>query len=295
MFHPVARVEAVQAMSILAAFSDNGWLPGGHAVRMALDMGINKSFIKLLRSGMGKGKTPEQLEEERPLVVHSRVWFCLYLMEHQMAYGMGRPAILREDETIHHCRRLLEHPLAITSDARLISTVELTALRAPLHIELTASPDLPIDHSALKRLKQANHEFDSWERYWDRVLSDRFGKGKGDFFRESLAIQRQYAELFVNSQLLRGIREPADVKTMPEEKRALALRAMKNAQNCLEICLKGENYRHGLSYAVHYTRKCKRGARLTSRRVRGLRSIVPYPHRASFPSGAQLEEDGQGR
>ncbi|CAK9787310.1 hypothetical protein CC85DRAFT_272355 [Cutaneotrichosporon oleaginosum] len=256
MFNPVARVEAVQAMSILAAFSDNGWLPGGHAVRMALDIGINKSFIKLLRSGMGKGKTPEELEEERPLVVHSRVWFCLYLMEHQMAYGMGRPAILREDESIHQCRRLLEHPLSITSDARLVSTVELTALRAPLHIELTASPDLPIEPSTLTRLKQANHEFDSWERYWDRVLSDRFGKARGDFYRESLVIQRQYAELFVNSQLLRGIREPSDVVSMPEEKRALAIRAMRNAQTVLEVCLKGQNYRNGLRYAVHYTHVC---------------------------------------
>ncbi|KAL1406859.1 hypothetical protein Q8F55_006268 [Vanrija albida] len=256
MFNPVARIEAVQAMSILAAFSDNGWLPGGHAVRMALDMGINKSFIKLLRTGMGKGKTPEELEEERPLVVHSRVWFCLYLMEHQMAYGMGRPAILREDESIHQCRRLLEHPLSITSDARLISTVELTALRAPLHVDLTAAPDLPIDQNTLKRLKQANHEFDSWERYWDRILAERFGKGRGDFYRESLGIQRQYAELFVNSQLLRGIREPSDVLNMPEEKRTLAIRAMRNAQHCLEICLRRENYRNGLRYAVHYTHVC---------------------------------------
>lgn len=177
-------------------------------------------------------------------------------MEHQMAYGMGRPAILREDEAIAHCRRLLEHPLSITSDARLISTVELTALRAPLHIELTASPDTPIDHSTLHRLKQANAEFDAWERYWDHVLGDRFGKGKNDFYRESLVIQRQYAELFVNSQLLRGIVNPADVANMPEEKRTLALRAMRNAQACIQICLHGDNYRNGLRYAVHYTHVC---------------------------------------
>jgi hypothetical protein len=134
----------------------------------------------------------------------------LYLIEHQMAYGMGRPAILREDETIHQCRRLLEHPLSITSDARLVSTVELTALRcesrptgrptglttAPLHIELTAAPDVPIAESTLRRLKQANADFDAWERYWDRILcrlcgdstlttADRFGKSPADFFRES--------------------------------------------------------------------------------------------------------------
>ena len=133
-----------------------------------------------------------------------------------MAYGTGRPAILREDETIHQCRRLLEHPLSIMSDARLVSTVELTALRgksilqnsqtayqivAPLHIELTATPDLPIAENTLRRLKQANTDFDAWERYWDRVLcglkrhvvndgaepmlADRFRKDQGDFFRES--------------------------------------------------------------------------------------------------------------
>lgn len=88
LFNPVSRVEAVQAMSewmsasaltiaLLAAFSDSGWLSGGHAVRMAIDMGINKSFIQLLRSGMGKGKSREELEEERHLVVHSRTWFCV--------------------------------------------------------------------------------------------------------------------------------------------------------------------------------------------------------------------------
>ena len=47
--------------------------------------------------------------------------------------------------------------------------------------------------------------------------------------------------LFVNSQLLRGVREPSDVSGMPEEKKALAIRAMRNAQRCIDICLRGEN------------------------------------------------------
>lgn len=54
-------------------------MPGGHAVRMAVDMGINRSFVTLLRSGMGKGKSTEELEEDRDLVVQSRVWFCVCL------------------------------------------------------------------------------------------------------------------------------------------------------------------------------------------------------------------------
>jgi Na+/alanine symporter len=142
LFNPVARIEAIQAMTLLASFSENGWLPGGHAVRMGIDMGINHSFMQLLRTGMGKGKNPQQLAEERHLVVQSRTWFCVsYLLgtlltcsytslsiseyrvwnstEVRMAYGMGRPAIIREDETIHNCRKLLEHPLSITSEGQL--------------------------------------------------------------------------------------------------------------------------------------------------------------------------------
>ena len=53
-----------------------------------------------------------------------------------------------------------------------ITCIRSDRLSAPLHIELTASPDLPIAESTLKRLKQANGDFDAWERYWTRVLCE---------------------------------------------------------------------------------------------------------------------------
>ena len=68
LFADVTRIEAIQAMSefhslqskidlsvILATFTDRGWLPGGHAIRMGLDMGLDQAFSQLLRSGMGFG------------------------------------------------------------------------------------------------------------------------------------------------------------------------------------------------------------------------------------------------
>ena len=57
-----------------------------------------------------------------------------------------------------------------------------------------------------------------------------------------------YCRLFVNSQLLRGIRESSDIVNMPDEKRALAIRAMRNAQRCIEICLRGENVRYQIDH-----------------------------------------------
>lgn len=46
-----------------------------------------------------------------------------------MSFGNGRPPIIREDVTIHRCREFLNHPLAIETDWRLISTVEMMAIR----------------------------------------------------------------------------------------------------------------------------------------------------------------------
>jgi len=44
-----------------------------------------------------------------------------------MSLGTGRPIVLRDENTIRHCRVLLSHPMASPTDVRLISLVELIA------------------------------------------------------------------------------------------------------------------------------------------------------------------------
>lgn len=82
LFGPVVRKEAVQGtlrhfrhkildrvsnyfvgMLLLAAWSTNGWLPSGHAMRMALDLGLHRALEKLSDKS---GKTRSE-EEERNL------------------------------------------------------------------------------------------------------------------------------------------------------------------------------------------------------------------------------------
>jgi len=193
---------------------------------------------------------------------------------------MGRPAIVREDSTIHNCRLLLDHPLALDSDVRLVYAVELIALRAPLHVELTATPDLPLDAATLARLRWANEQFDAWEKHWADELVARYGPS--GFVHESLAMQRQLAELFINSQLLRGVRSAEDVKAMSADKRALALRAMHNALKCGEIARKGVYVScpvQRVSADISTTT-----AFLTARTIRTY--VPPLPHRSSSASRA---------
>lgn len=65
LFGPIVSKEAVQGMLLLAAWSTSGWLPSGHAIRMALDLGLNRALEKLVHeSDQGKQRTEE---EERNL------------------------------------------------------------------------------------------------------------------------------------------------------------------------------------------------------------------------------------
>ena len=58
-------------MLLLAAWSTNGWLPSGHAMRMALDLGLNQALEKLADESEHENGHPE--EEERDLGTISSV------------------------------------------------------------------------------------------------------------------------------------------------------------------------------------------------------------------------------
>lgn len=77
LFGPIVRKEAVMAMLILSTWSQYGWLPVGHALRMGLDINLHRALDKLADA------TEERIEvEERDLVVSARIWLNCYLHEH---------------------------------------------------------------------------------------------------------------------------------------------------------------------------------------------------------------------
>ncbi len=89
-----------------------------------------------------------------------------------MSYGTGRPAILKDDESIYASRVLLKHALAIQDDMRLCYTVELMAIRERIHNKL--SPDHPLDENTFTILKEADSEFRNWFTVWDAAFSQRY-------------------------------------------------------------------------------------------------------------------------
>ena len=98
-----------------------------------------------------------------------------------MSYGTGRPAILKDDESIWQCRLLLQHPLAIEDDMRLVSTVELMAIRERIHNNLAPLFDRPVDEHTFQVLRDADLEFRNWFATWDQAFSQKY-EDAGKFY-----------------------------------------------------------------------------------------------------------------
>lgn len=91
----------------------------------------------------------------------------------RLSYGTGRPAILKDDESIWQCRLLLQHPLAIEDDMRLVSTVELMAIRERVHNKLSPF-ERPVDEGTFGVIQQADSEFRNWYKTWDHAFSQKY-------------------------------------------------------------------------------------------------------------------------
>ena len=99
---------------------------------------------------------------------HLNIFCC------RMSYGTGRPSILKDDESIWQCRLLLQHPLAIEDDMRLVSMVELIAIRERVNNNLSPLFDRPVDEHTFNILREADVEFRSWYSTWDQAFSQKY-------------------------------------------------------------------------------------------------------------------------
>lgn len=241
LFGPVVRKEAVQGMLLLAAWSTNGWLPSGHAMRMALDLGLHRALEKLADHESAKKRTEE---EERNLVVSARIWLCLYWFDHQMSLGTGRPIVLRDESSINHCRILLSHPMASPTDVRLVSQVELIAQKTQIYETLTPLKG-EVNHNTLNFIRRANVALDKWWEDCDHLHHQSMDEEA--LPRKILIGELHYAKLWLVCVALRGV----SWDKMPFEQRELAFQAKDAAFSCLSNLLNSPTYRAALRYAVH--------------------------------------------
>lgn len=134
LFVGVPQLEDVQAMAILAAFSERTWFAIGHATQMALDLGLQHALPQLVkRINSNDHKTRK---EDRILVAHARTWLTVLHIELEIAVGTAHPPRLEQIDPAK-LRSFATYPFLRPSDSRILAIVDAVELRG---MSMTSCP-----------------------------------------------------------------------------------------------------------------------------------------------------------
>ncbi|WOO78127.1 uncharacterized protein LOC62_01G001680 [Vanrija pseudolonga] len=225
LFTPVATLETVQAMS---------------------------------RSGMGVGKSPEELEKERPLVNGARVWLATLKTHNEMCGTHGRPVQCDRDESIKLGRLFLEHPLATKDDSRCIVLNEVMSFRAPVQL---ARRQGVTGRTMDGMIDEVIQNLEVWESFWLEYYG-KIGLSDDDFLVQELSTIKNYATLQNNNARMPGAITKRDIQRMPSDRRDGLISATRAAARLVARAARGSetakirygnrNVRLGLAHAARY-------------------------------------------
>ncbi|RDW92903.1 uncharacterized protein DSM5745_00225 [Aspergillus mulundensis] len=164
-FAKPTKLETVQGMILLAAYSEKTWFSTALILRTALDLGLEKSVDTLLAQSAPPRSYLSAKMEDRQLVWQTRTWLISSTLELDVASGTGRKSRLG-DVDISKLRRFLDYPLSLHCDMRTVSIIEYHQIRTRGRqvIENSAastiiSTELP---AIMRKLQQ-------WWEEWDEL------------------------------------------------------------------------------------------------------------------------------
>lgn len=129
LFVASPQLETVQAMVLLATYSERNWLAICHARQMGQVLELDRLLPKisdLAQPGIDNAGSPRKKPGYSAQAV--RTWLILYHVEQEAAAGMGRESGMAPiPEKV--LRSFLNHPRSVISDIRIVSTIEVVQLR----------------------------------------------------------------------------------------------------------------------------------------------------------------------
>lgn len=169
-FERPTKLETVQGMILLAAYSEKTWFSTALILRTALDSGLEKSLDTLLAQTETPRSYISASLEDRKLVWQTRTWLISFTLELDVASGTGRKSRLSEVDVVK-LRRFLEYPLSLPSDMRNVCIIELHQLRARSRqiIESSSAAELT-DVELPAVMTRLQNWWTSWDEIHDRVL-----------------------------------------------------------------------------------------------------------------------------
>ncbi|KAJ5166960.1 uncharacterized protein N7482_005741 [Penicillium canariense] len=123
-FERPTKLETVQGMILLAAYSEKTWFSTALILRTALDSGLEKSLDTLLSQENLPRSSLSASMADRQLVWETRTWLISFTLELDVASGTGRKSRIGEVDVIK-LRKFLDYPLSLPCDMRTVIRASL--------------------------------------------------------------------------------------------------------------------------------------------------------------------------
>ncbi|KAJ6022559.1 uncharacterized protein N7446_012909 [Penicillium canescens] len=192
-FERPTKLETVQGMILLAAYSEKTWFSIALILRTALDSGLEKSLDTLLSQETVPRSSLSASMAERQLVWQTRTWLISFTLELDVASGTGRKSRIAEVD-VSKLRRFLEYPLSLPGDMRTVCIIELHQLRG--NYRFAIDNVLTVDEIVSNKLPSIMTRLQGWFAAWDEIHNNN-GFHEGAFQRSSLKLMFNYARIFV--------------------------------------------------------------------------------------------------
>jgi hypothetical protein len=144
------NLDVIRALCIGAFYLTSlSWALCSRAVRVATEMNLHKSSLQFARGSL------ESYERVR-------LWYVLYVCDHQFALAYGRPPLMHEDAAIRNAEKLLRSGLSSKGDYSLVAQVKLFRILASAYFMHGCDPDLELSGQDFERLKEFDISVDQW-------------------------------------------------------------------------------------------------------------------------------------
>ncbi|KAJ5228159.1 hypothetical protein N7489_008867 [Penicillium chrysogenum] len=229
-FERPTKLETVQGMILLAAYSEKTWFSIALILRTALDSGLEKSLDTLLSQENVPRSSLSASMADRELVWKTRTWLITFILELDVASGTGRKSRIAEVDVVK-LRKFLDYPLSLPFDMRTVCIIELHQLRGNSRVIIDNTST--IGDIVSTELPAIMARLQTWWTTWDEIHESRLtfldwrtpiiwissdlnklednGFHIGAFQRSSLKLMLHYARIFVFCASLARIQklEPA--------------------------------------------------------------------------------------
>ncbi|KAJ9616881.1 hypothetical protein H2200_000601 [Cladophialophora chaetospira] len=288
----LASLETVQALLVTACYVSERSLLLAFATRTALDLQLPDAYEDLRRrmvsreSSHASGNSRGFDQTDAALMRRARTWFQLVVLEQILHVDAGNLRSFQLKGDARRCRILLSKPFTNVLDLRLLSQVELNALRGKVHDSISAT-ELD-EEEIMDVLHDVQVDIDVWYSDWKNIM-EASPTAETPVLLVNLEVQKYWSQTIALCRAIRALGDD-NIAAMSPIQQDLLLMAKGALQSHLRIILdRPQHYLSKFCYAMDFVwAKCAFCFLLLLKLTRMLPDANESPRKQLLEDGTKL-------